>query len=232
MNRRIKTISISGILVFLLTVFLFFMVIQERIMIKWIYFIFILLAEIILFGGLMLIEAYSTKTSQLIWRIGGGASILAYSVISIFISLIYMLVPLNYSNSFLILQAILLVIAAIAIIVFYTTGNSIKESDDKVLDSINRLNNIIDRLDLIRKDVKNAEYSLLLRKAYEELKYSDTSTFVPSDSELELQVVKLEVELMRDDENKNNLITGMIQDILMLISRRKLEVKNTKVGGI
>lgn len=231
MNRRVRTISISGILVMALTVFLFFMITHERIIITWLGFTFILLAEIILFGGLLLIEIYAPKASQIVWRVGGVISVAAYSVISIIISLIYMGMSFTHYNSFIILQAILFVIAAIAVLVFLSVGKSISEKDDKVSEAMSEMNVIIDKVDLLRKDPKNSEYSQLLNKVYEDLKYSDTSTRVPSDSELELQVVQLELELLRDFENKSDFIAGMIQDILLVINKRKAEIKNSKVGG-
>lgn len=232
MNRREKAISLSGFLLILLTVLLFFTLTKYRFIITWLGFVFILLAEIALFSALMIIEFYSKQTSKIIWRNGAGFASALYSIVSIAISLFYMITFRRSIRLFLALQIALLIVMFISMIIFYTSAVSAKNRDDKVLSALNRINTIIDKLDFIRKDKKNSEYSNLLNKVYEELKYSDISTSVPSDNELETQLSKLEIELLKDDENKNDVVTGIIKEILTAISNRKIEVRSMKTGGI
>lgn len=232
MNRREKTISLCGLLVILLTVLLFFTLAKFRFIITWLGFIFILLAEVILFSALILIEFYSKKTSEIIWRTGAGFASAAYAVISIAISLFYMITLRSTIGLFLALQFTLLIIMIIAIIIFYTTSVSAKNNDAKVLNSLILINSIIDKLDLIRKDKNNLEYSKLLNKVYEDLRYSDISTSVLSDYELDSKLSLLENALLTDDENKNDEVNGIIEDMLTLISKRKIEVRSMKAGGI
>lgn len=232
MNRREKAISLSGFLIILLTVLLFFTLTKYRFIITWLGFIFILLAEAVLFSALMIIEFYSKKTLEIIWRNGAGFAAILYSTVSIAISLFYMITFRKSVRLFLALQFTLLIVMIIAIIVFYTTAVSAQNNDDKVLSSVNRINAIIDKIDFIRKDEKNSEYSKLLDKVYEELRYSDISTSVPSDNELEAKLSELETALLKEDENKNVIVTGIIEEILKAICKRKIEVRSMKTGGI
>lgn len=232
MNRREKAISISGFLIILLTVLLFFTLTKYRFIITWLGFIFILLSEAVLFSVLMIIEFYSKQTSEIIWRNGAGFAAVLYSIVSIAISLFYMITLKRSMMLFLALQFALLIVMIIAVIVFYTTAVSAKNNDDKVLSSVNRINAIIDRIDFIRKDEKNSEYSKSLDKVYEELRYSDISTSVPSDNELEAKLSELEIGLLKEDENKNDVVAGIIEEILKAISKRQIEVRSMKTGGI
>lgn len=232
MNRRSKAISLSGFLILLLTVLLFFTLTKYRFIITWLGFIFILLAELILFSTLMLIEFCSKQTSEIIWRTGAGFASIAYSMISIAISLFYMITLRRTIGVFLALQFTLLIIMIIAIAIFYTASISAKNNDAKVLNYLNRINSILDRIDFIRKDKKNLEYSKLLNKVYEELRYSDISTSVLSDYELDSKISLLETALLTDDENKNDVVNSIIEDILLIINKRKIEVRSMKTGGV
>jgi hypothetical protein len=232
MNRREKAISLSGLLIILLTVLLFFTLTKHRFIITWLGFIFILLAEAVLFSALMIIEFYSKQTSKIIWRNGAGFAAALYSIVSIAISLFYMITLRKPVMPFLALQFTLLIVMIIAIVAFYTTAVSAQNNDDKVLSSVNRLNAIIDKIDFIRKDEKNSEYSKLLDKVYEELRYSDISASVPSDNELESKLSELEIGLLREDEDKSHVVTGIIEEILTAIRKRKIEVRSMKTGGI
>lgn len=227
-----KVISIVGILTVLATIVLFFTVVKDRIFITWLGFSFILVAEIILFKGLILIENYAAKTSQIVWRAGGGFVVIAYALLSILISIIYMISVKNSVVRFISFQIFLIIIAAAAMIICFTAANKVKRGSDKVMNSVNELNRIINKIDLLRKNNKGSKYSKLLDKLYDELRYSDISTYVTKDNDLEEEVNKLEIMLMKQEKMENDDIIDMINEMLIMINDRKIEVKNEKFGGV
>jgi hypothetical protein len=64
------------------------------------------------------------------------------------------------------------------------------------------------------------------------LSFTDTSTFVSCDNEIERKLARLELTLLKEDENKDIEIFKLLEEMLLLINKRKIEVNSTKVGGI
>ncbi len=232
MNKRGKVFLVSGTLIILLTIFLFFILTEERVTMTWLSFEFLLFAECVLFGGLMIIEHLSSKTSQIILRSGGGFTLIVYSTISMIVSLFYMILVRKSVRSFFSIQAVLIVVAVILFIIIITTANSVKENNDKILNTTNKMNGILDKINLLKNDLQNTVYTKSLNKIAEELRFSDISTTVPSDEELEHKLAKLELALLKEIDTKDVEVNGLLEEMLLLINRRKAEVKTTKVGGI
>ena len=228
--RRTKTISVSGILLFLLTIVLFFLLTNDRILITWLGFGFMLFAELVFFGGLILIETASANLSQITARAGGYVVLSIYSVI---VSLVFMLIKPETASVFWSIQSVLLVIAGILLLVIMTSAKSIHEKDIKVLNSLKKVGAISERLTLLMEDDGNSKYKKILYKAVENLKYSDTSTVLSSDDEIEGKITQLELELVKEDyDHKDTAVEALIQELINLISRRRAHVKNSKAGSL
>ena len=93
---------------------------------------------------------------------------------------------------------------------------------------------VTDQLTSLSDDSRNTKYADQLKKIADELRYSDTSSLVPSDELIQNAVAKLEVVLVQEygEDEKDTEIKNLLSEILVLINRRKQEVKLTKVGGI
>jgi hypothetical protein len=232
MKKRVNTILISGIVVFMLTSFIFFIATNERELVTWVSFCFLLLTEIILFGGLILIEYLATKVSPIVMRAGFGSSLVICSIISMIVSMFYIVSENESVKPILIIQAILLAIIIILFFVFYTTSGSVKVSSDKVINTTIRISSFIDKLNSLSKDGNNDKYKKQLTKIAQDLSFSDISTSVSCDSEIERKLASLELTLLKEDESKDTEISKLLEDMVLLINKRKFEIKNTKVGGI
>lgn len=232
MNKNCKIILISSILIFALTIFPFFNLTKKRIDITWLGFTYILIAELLLFGGLILIEYLAHNNSQIIIRVGIGFTIISYAIVSIVTSIVYMKSANNSIHIFMVIQNILIVIMFIISFIFYAAAKAFKVDNDKILDTSNRMLNIIGKLNLLKSNNHNKQFEMLIGKIIDSLKYSDISTTVSCDDELELKVTKLEKSLLKDNEGKEKEITELLDEIMMIINRRNQAVKNAKVGGI
>lgn len=126
MKLRGKVILISGLVVFIITNVFFFMLTKERSNITWLGYVFILFAEVDFFGGLVLIEFLANKNSQIIIRTGIGFTITAYMLLTIVVSLIYMIFSINRIASFLAIQLTIFAIAFILSVIFYGTAKAVK----------------------------------------------------------------------------------------------------------
>ena len=231
--RRTKTISVSGILLFLLTIVLFFLLTNDRILITWLGLGFMLFAELVFFGGLILIETASANLSQITARAGGYVVLSIYSLGAVIVSLVFMLIKPETASVFWSIQSVLLVIAGILLLVIMTSAKSIHEKDIKVLNSLKKVGAISERLTLLMEDDGNSKYKKILYKAVENLKYSDTSTVLSSDDEIEGKITQLELELVKEDyDHKDTAVEALIQELINLISRRRAHVKNSKAGSL
>lgn len=231
MNKRGKAISISGIIMFLITIFVFFMMTKDRVATTWISLLFLLFAEVTLFGGLIIIEYLADKTSQIIIRAGCGFVLIAYSIISIIVSMYYIISVKESVKPLMTIQVVLLGIAVILFIVLYITSVSVKDSSDKVVNSTVRVNSGIDKLNLLSQDVSNIKYKKQLENIAEDLKFTDISTLVSCDEKIDCKLACLELALFNEDESKDSEVAKLLKDMLMLINERKIEVSKTKFGG-
>lgn len=232
MNKRSKALLMIGTMIVLLSIFLFFMLTEDRITITWMGFAFILFVEIVLFGGLVLIEFLSHSVSQIMIRIIGGIALLGYASLSIIISIIYMSVESEAVRTYLVIQVILAVVLVIILVVAFISALSVKSNDSRVVSATTLISSYVDKLNLLKSDKKYAPYSVALAKVAEGLRYSDTSTTVQSDGKIEANIDKLELTLRNQIDDKEKEVDIIIEELIVLINQRKIEVKNTKSGGI
>lgn len=232
MNRRAKVFALTGSLLIVLTLFLFLVITRDRITITWLGLATILLAECVSFGGYILIEKFASSKEQIVLRSGGGTTLTIYALVSIIISIVFMSLRVHAVRSFIAIQAIIFVAMLVLVVVFYTAATSAKESNRKVVDSLNRCNNMVQLLRRLKDDNRNVQYYKLLDKLEEELRFTDISTTVKSDDELENKITELELALLKEVGSKDDEVNSISADILRLIHNRKLEVSNMKVGGI
>ncbi|WP_100065484.1 hypothetical protein [Miniphocaeibacter massiliensis] len=232
MNSRVKVLSISGILIMLLTITLGFLNIEEWNNTNIVSFIFILLAEIIFFGGFILVEKTYNDFSKTFYRGITFSVITLYTLATIITSLVFIIFTEKAFRSLLTIQLIILAIFLIAFITVYSISKKLKDSDEKILGSTSRIENYINRLNLLKSQDSSKPYSLRIKKLAEDLRFTDISTTVLADDDIELVISKLEEELNKDEDLSEKEIELLCSKISNLIERRKLEVHSLKRGGI
>lgn len=234
MKNRTSAISIIGVVLVVFTGILFALLTEDRRTSMFICLGFMVGAEIVFFGGLLAIEYLSRTTSQIIVRTVCGIILGVGSLASILVSCIYMGRDIDSLRGFYSWQLIIWVLAIIGITIGYFTASSVKTSDTRTMNAVMTLTNIFDQLTSFSDDSRNTKYADQLKKIADELRYSDTSSLVPSDELIQNAVAKLEVVLVQEygEDEKDSEINNLLSEILVLINRRKQEVKLTKVGGI
>ena len=234
MKNRNSAISIIGVIIVVFTGILFALLTEDRRTSMFIYLGFIVGAEIVLFGGLLTIEYLSRTTSQIIVRTVCGITLGVGSIASILVSCIYMGRDVDSLRGFYSWQLIIWVLAIIGITIGFFTASSVKASDTRTMNTVMTLTLVTDQLTSLSDDSRNTKYADQLKKIADELRYSDTSSLVPSDEPIQNAVAKLEVVLVQEygEDEKDTEIKNLLSEILVLINKRKQEVKLTKVGGI
>lgn len=234
MKNRNSAISIIGVIIVVFTGILFALLTEDRRTSMFICLGFIVGAEIVLFGGLLTIEYLSRTTSQIIVRTVCGITLGVGSIASILVSCIYMGRDVDSLRGFYSWQLIIWVLAIIGITIGFFTASSVKASDTRTMNTVMTLTLVTDQLTSLSDDSRNTKYADQLKKIADELRYSDTSSLVPSDELIQNAVAKLEVVLVQEygEDEKDTEIKNLLSEILVLINKRKQEVKLTKVGGI
>lgn len=234
MKNRNSAISIIGVIIVVFTGILFALLTEDRRTSMFICLGFIVGAEIVLFGGLLTIEYLSRTTSQIIVRTVCGITLGVGSIASILVSCIYMGRDVDSLRGFYSWQLIIWVLAIIGITIGFFTASSVKASDTRTMNTVMTLTLVTDQLTSLSDDSRNTKYADQLKNIADELRYSDTSSLVPSDELIQNAVAKLEVVLVQEygENKKDTEIKNLLSEILVLINKRKQEVKLTKVGGI
>lgn len=234
MKNRNNAISIIGVILVIFTGILFALLTEDRTTSMFICLGFIVGAEIVFFGGLLIIEYLSRTTSQIILRTVCGITLGVCSLASVLVSCVYMGRDVDSLRWFYSWQLIIWVLAIVVITIGYFTASSVKTSDTKTMKTVVTLTNVANLLTSLSDDSRNTKYAEQLKKIADELRYSDTSSFVPSDELIQNAVAKLEFVLVQEygEDEKDSEIKNLLSEMSILINRRKQEVKLTKVGGI
>lgn len=234
MKNRNNAISIIGVTLVIFTAILFALLTEDRTRTMFICLGFIVGAEIVFFGGLLLIEYLSKTTSQIILRTVCGITLSIGSLASILVSCIYIGRDVDSLRGFYSWQLIIWVLAIVVLTIGYFTASSVNNSDSRTMNAVMTLAVVVDQLTTLSDDSRNTKYAGQLKKIADELRYSDTSSLVPSDELIQNAVAKLEVVFVQEygEDEKDNEIKNLLSEMLVLISRRKQEVKFTKAGGI
>lgn len=234
MKNRTRAISIIGVILVIFTAILFALLTEDRTRTMFICLGFIVGAEIVFFGGLLLIEYLSKTTSQIILRTVCGITLSIGSLASILVSCIYIGRDVDSLRGFYSWQLIIWVFAVVVLTIGYFTASSVNNSDSRTMNAVMTLAVVVDQLTTLSEDIRNSKYKEQLKKIADELRYSDTSSLAPSDDLIQNAVAKLELALVQEygEDEKDSEIKNLLSEILVLINKRKQEVKLTKVGGI
>ena len=227
-NKRSVAFGISGIVVLLVTIFIFIITKDENMNISVsLGFAYLIYSEILLFGGYIAIEYLVNKGSQIITRVGCGTILTIYTVVVFLCSIIYMIMNTDTFIGFLIVQAVAFAAAMIGMLVFLVSGHTIKENDTNVTDSVLILSNLISSLELLKA---NRKYGKRIGKIAEDLRFTDISSRVEVDDEIEIYISRIETALAEDEYATE--VEEYIEIVALLIKKRIIQLREKKIGGI
>lgn len=232
MNRRSKTILISGVIALFATVIISLLCINDWSGLTGIAFGTMLWSEIVLFGGLMFIEWISKKTEQLVIRSALYTVISAYAVINFCISVIYLAFFKEANTSFAVIQVAMLAIAAIVIIISLTASKSVHEANEQTMRTVGNAESMIERLNKLAICPKCEQFAPTLKKMSEDLRFTDISKSVTEDAEICDAISAIEVEIGSMNDTTPENIKTILVHLNSLISQRKVSVNALNKGRI
>lgn len=230
--NRFNSISICGIVTFIATIILSEMGIDDWSgLTKWAYYT-ILGSEIIFFSGLLWAEYISQKTEQIITRVALYLLLSTYTFINIVVAIIFILFYKNENTSFINIEVIINALLFTAIVVFLTASKSIYKSNQKTMSNLNNVTAIIERLDKLATVDKCLAYRPTLNKLSEDLRFSDVSSPVWEDSEINKTISVIEIEVMKNSDTSDKTIKEALVNLNSLIAQKSIAISLSKKGNI
>lgn len=227
MNSRSKISIIIGTIVFAATCIIFLISGMEIYVSTILGISFLLYSELVFFGGFVLVEYLVNKSSQILTRAGVGIFIEGYAIIVFLASFIYINFLDSYFREFLIFQIILLVATVAAVLIIINASKTAKDKDIEILQAGLRIQEFVDRLTLIKESF---DKKTDIDKLIDEIQYSDKSATVDADKELNEAILNLE-DIVKAEEVDISEFNKQVKEIHLLITKRKVQVKNLKQGS-
>lgn len=231
MNRRSKTILISGIITIFATVIISLLSIDDWSgLIGWA-FTAMLWSEAVFFGGLILVECISEKTEPIITRSVLYTVISVYAGIDFFVSIFYMTLFEEANTSFAVVQVSLLAIVAIAIVILLATSKGVHRANEKTMKAVVNTESMIEKLNKLAMTPGYEQFASTLKKLSDDLRFTDISKSVPEDAEIREIISSIEIESGSNETTYENIKAKLVR-LNTLISQRKLSVFAINKGKI
>lgn len=230
MKRRNIVLSISGAAVLLATAVLSALCIKDWSGLTRGAFCAVLWSETAFFGGSVFVEYAAAKTEQIITRAALYSTLSCYAVINIAVSLLYIARFQQAVTSYVVIETVLLAIAAVVIVVSLAASRSVHQANEKSMEQLAAVESLIERLDKLSAAPAYQAYSAALKKLSEDLRFTDMTVSAPEDAGIGQAISAIETEGGSGDASeavKANLI-----QISALISQRKAAAGAAKKGRI
>lgn len=231
MNRRSITISICGAITLLATIMIGILCIKDWSGLTGWTFCAMLWSELVFFGGLVFTEWAAAKTEQIITRSALYVLLSGYAIINIFVSILFTSLFPEATAAFAGIKIGLLALFAIAVVVSLTASKSIRQSNEFTLQNISNVESMIERLNRLAVTPECEAYASSLRKACEDLRFTDSSVSVPEDAEINNTLSSVEIDITNNAENADETIKASLIQLNTLIAKRKISVKFVKNRG-
>lgn len=232
MDRRSKTILLSGSIAFIATIVISILCIDDWSGLTGWAFGTMLWSEVVFISGLIFVEWVSEETEQIITKSALYAFISAYAVINILTSILYIACFKEAVTSFVVIQVALFAITAILIIVSLTTGKSVYKANEQTMKAAANMEAMVERLNKLAANPECERFSSTLKKLSEDLRYTDISVSVPEDAEISDVLSKVEIEIGNSNEKIAEDIKAAVVRLNSLIAQRKVSVGANKRGRI
>ncbi|MCI2106723.1 MAG: hypothetical protein LKK00_08405 [Intestinimonas sp.] len=233
-GRRNIITAVIGAFVIALTFVLYFLIVRNPEIMDWIGLIFILIAEISLFGGLIATDIKARQSTGVMLRSGAYSVLIVYTAVAVILSILFLSVPglRDDIRLFIAVQIVIIAVTAIILLLIIAGSRAVANSNKAAEQSVSSMYGLMNKVMAMKDDSKNLQYSDSLGKIYEAIKYSDLSSATAQDDALSDKIIKLESILSSDIDDKTEKVTQIINDILLLVKQKTADLKARKSGVI
>lgn len=228
MNRRQKTAALAGFIVLAVSLVIFFLTTADRQRLDWICLSFILLAEIVMFGGLILVDRLAQCRGGALFRAGAVSILVICTVLSILFAMIFTVLFREHERLFVIAEILVFALSFLALLVLSASAKGVAEQDlvlDKAQTALQTVQLLADRL---AREPANRPYLPQLTKVSEAIRFSDASRTSVKDQLIFQELAALEMVLNGREEGKVAETQRRTDELLSLIAQRNGEIKSSR----
>ncbi|ABX44117.1 hypothetical protein [Lachnoclostridium phytofermentans] len=229
-NRNM--IGMISLILILTTIVLFFILTEKRVLIDWLGFAFIIAAELILMNGLLFMQRGRGNQKFIVLYPGMYSAIGFYTILSIAISILYMVVIRGGAKYLLSIQIVLFAAYLITILLLYNFSLHVGKVNEYVLDSVNKMQGLLNTVVVIQNINRNGTLVQKLNKLYDGIRFCDVSVTVATDDVIAVKLIELQQLIESNAEESAGAAGKLIDDIMVLIKKRAMEMSMIKAGGI
>lgn len=231
-NQYRNMIGVVSLILMIATIALFFVLTEQRGRIDWLGISFIIVAELILMCGLLFLQRKRENQKLVLLYPGMYSAIGCYAFLSIFISILYMVLFREGAKYLVSIQIVLFAVYLITIVLLYNISLHVAKKNEAVLDSVKKMQELLNQVVIIQNINKNSALVQKLNRLYDGIRYCDVSATVATDDVLVKKLVELQKLIESDVKESMEAAGDLIDDIMVLLKKRNLEMNMSKAGGI
>ena len=190
-------------------------------------YLFILLSILVFFGGLGLAQLLLNKKKNF-FQSTTFLLLLAYFALSIAISLIFMIRPVEKRTILIIIEALLLILVVVSVFMMLAAEHATPSTNFTSIEWNDPLRGLINKLRALKDDKENLEFAQGLSKLYQRSIFIDTSQQIEGDDELVKKVNDLEIILVSQDYplgEKKEAVDRALAELEELLKKREYEIR-------
>lgn len=190
-------------------------------------YVFVLLSIIVSFGGLSLIQLLLSKKKKFFLS-APFIVLVSYFLLSILLSLVFMIKPVEKKTLLIVIQILLLALATLSLFMMLAAEHSTPTTDFKDLQWNDPLREAINKIRALKDDPENTPYKELLSKLYERSVFLDTTLKRSQDEDLLKGIKELQITLLTldyEDWEKREKVEMRVQRLEDLLKEREYDIR-------
>ncbi len=235
MYKRNLVVSIIGSIIVIISILLFLLIPNDKSAVDSAGIFFILFAEIIATGGIILSSLLGKGTNNVMLNAGVITTLSIYTFISISVSLLFMIILRNSVIDLIVSQLILFSITAIILILLFSFAKFSGSANTKTMETAELVEIFASKIQLLLKNSDNLKYKTNLQKLYDVIKYGNyLNSSIDYDKTIKQKIDKLSVLFNSSINNgeSEKVINNSIFDIIQLFEQHKIEARQSKQGMV
>lgn len=192
-------------------------------------YVFLLLSSIVFFGGLALAQLLLSKKKN-IFGSTPFMVLLAYFLISLLLSLVFMLKPVEKKAMLMVIQILLMALAVLSLFLLLAAENSTPSMEFSKIQWNDPLRESINKIRALKDDPENTPYKEILSRLYERSVFLDTSLKREEDEALFKGIKELEITLLSMDYQtweKQERVEASVKRLEDLLKKREYEIRKS-----
>lgn len=190
-------------------------------------YLFLLLSIILLFGGLGLARLLLSEKKKFFLSTP-FIVLVTYFLISVVLSLVFMIRPVEKKTLLIVIQILLLALASLSLFMMLAAEHSTPTTDFKQIQWNDPLREAINKIRALKDDPENTPYKELLSKLYERSVFLDTTLKRVQDEDLLKGIKELEISLLSreyEDWQKREKVEERVLALEELLKEREYDIR-------